>query len=112
MLEAIAIVKTGEVTYSIRSTELDGQVIKKGDIMGIGDHGILSVGSDIAETAFEMVYRMVDEDSSLISIYYGEDIDEADARELARRIETKYSDIDVEMHRGGEPVYYYIISVE
>ena len=80
--------------------------------MGIGDDGILSVGSDIMDTAFEMVYRMVDEDSSLISIYYGEDTDEAQARELARRIESRYSDIDVEMHAGGEPVYYYIISVE
>ncbi len=112
MLEAIAGVKTGEVTYSVRSTEIDGQVIKKGDIMGIGDDGILSVGPDIMDTAFEMVYRMVDEESSLVSIYYGEDTSEEDAKELSRRIESKYSDIDVEMHRGGEPVYYYIISVE
>ncbi len=112
MLDAIAAVKTGEVTYSVRSTELDGQVIKKGDIMGIGDEGILSVGTDILDTAFEMVYRMVDEDSSLVSIYYGEDTDESDAKELSRRIQAKYSDVDVEMHEGGEPVYYYIISVE
>lgn len=112
MTEAIAAVKTGEVTYSVRSTELDGQVIKKGDIMGIGDDGILSVGTDILDTAFEMVYRMVDEDSSLISIYYGEDTTEEDAKELSRRIESSYSDVDVEMHEGGEPVYYYIISVE
>ena len=80
--------------------------------MGIGDKGILAVGSDIMDTAFEMVYRMVDEDSSLISIYYGEDTDEKDAKELERRIEKQYPDIDVEMHVGGEPVYYYIISVE
>ena len=112
MCEAIAGVKTGEVTYSVRSTELDGQVIKKGDIMGIGDEGILSVGSDILDTAFEMVYRMIDEDSSLVSIYYGQDTKEDEAKELARRIEAKYSDVDVEMHSGGEPVYYYIISVE
>ena len=112
MTDAIKSVKTGEITYSVRSTELDGNVIRKGDIMGIGDEGILAVGTDILDTAFEMVYRMVDEDSSLISIYYGEDTDEAQARELARRIESRYSDIDVEMHAGGEPVYYYIISVE
>ncbi|MBQ7583571.1 MAG: DAK2 domain-containing protein [Lachnospiraceae bacterium] len=112
MLEAIAGVKTGEVTYSVRSTEIDGQVIKKGDIMGIGDQGILSVGSDIADTAFEMVYRMIDEDSSLICIYYGEETDEKDAGELSRRIESRFPDMDVEMHEGGEPVYYYIISVE
>ena len=112
MTEAIEAVKTGEVTYSVRSTELDGQVIRKGDIMGIGDEGILSVGTDILDTAFEMVYRMVDEDSSLVSIYYGADTDEKDAKELSRRIEARYSDVDVEMHEGGEPVYYYIISVE
>ena len=112
MIEAIAGVKTGEVTYSVRSTEIDGQVIKKGDIMGIGDDGILSVGDDILDTAFEMVYRMVDEDSSLVSIYYGEDTDINDAKELSRRIQAKYSNVDVEMHEGGEPVYYYIISVE
>ena len=112
MTDAIKSVKTGEITYSVRSTELDGNVIRKGDIIGIGDEGILAVGTDILDTAFEMVYRMVDEDSSLISIYYGEDTDEAQARELARRIESRYSDIDVEMHAGGEPVYYYIISVE
>lgn len=112
MLEAISGVKTGEVTYSVRSTELDGQVIKKGDIMGIGDDGILAVGSDILGTAFEMIYRMVDDDSSLISIYYGEDIRESEAKALSRMIEAKYSDIDVEIHEGGEPVYYYIISVE
>lgn len=112
MLEAITCVKTGEVTYSVRSTEIDGQVIKKGDIMGIGDKGILAVGSDIMDTAFEMVYRMIDDDSSLVSIYYGEETEESDAKELCRRIESRYPDIDVEMHRGGEPVYYYIISVE
>ncbi|MCR5774373.1 MAG: DAK2 domain-containing protein [Lachnospiraceae bacterium] len=112
MCEAIKGVKTGEITYSVRSTELDGNVIKKGDIMGIGDSGILSVGTDILDTAFEMVYRMIDEDSSLVSIYYGADTDEDDAKELVRRIESKYSDVDVEMHAGGEPVYYYIISVE
>ena len=92
--------------------EIDGQVIKKGDIMGIGDKGILAVGSDIMDTAFEMVYRMIDDDSSLVSIYYGEETEESDAKELCRRIESRYPDIDVEMHRGGEPVYYYIISVE
>lgn len=112
MTEAIAGVKTGEVTYSVRSTHLDGQVIKKGDIMGIGDEGIIAVGTDVLDTAFEMVYRMVDEDSSLISIYYGEDTSEEDAQELVRRLESKFSDLDVEMHSGGEPVYYYIISVE
>ena len=112
MLDAIKAVKTGEITYSVRSTELDGNVIKKGDIMGIGDDGILAVGTDILDTAFEMVYRMIDEESSLVSIYYGEDTDEAQAKELVRRIEAKYSDVDVEMHSGGEPVYYYIISVE
>ena len=112
MTEAIRSVKTGEVTYSVRSTELDGHVIKKGDIMGIGDDGILAVGTDILDTAFEMVYRMIDEDSSLVSIYYGAGTNEQDAHELARRIESKYSDVDVEMHEGGEPVYYYIISVE
>ncbi|MCR5747521.1 MAG: DAK2 domain-containing protein [Lachnospiraceae bacterium] len=112
MKEAIGNVKTGEVTYSVRDTEIDGFIIKQHDIMGIGDKGILAVGTEIIDTAFEMVYRMVDEDSSLISIYYGEDINESEASVLRVKIEETFPDLEIELHEGGEPVYYYIISVE
>ena len=112
MTEAIEGVKTGEVTYSVRDTEIDGFIIKEHDIMGIGDKGILAVGTEILDTTFEMIYRMVDADSSLISIYYGEDINESEASVLKVKVEEEFPDLEIELHEGGEPVYYYIVSVE
>ena len=112
MTEAIANVKTGQVTYAVRDTELDGKVIKQDDIMGIGDKVIEAVGKDISEVTCELVDKMVDEDSELISIYYGEDVSEEDAKKLADKLEEKYSDLEVELNYGGQPIYYYILSVE
>ena len=112
MTEAIEGVKTGEVTYSVRDTEIDGFIIKEHDIMGIGDRGILAVGTEILDTTFEMIYRMVDADSSLISIYYGEDVNESEASVLKVKVEEEFPDLEIELHEGGEPVYYYIVSVE
>ncbi len=112
MTEAIEGVKTGEVTYSVRDTEIDGFIIKEHDIMGIGDKGILAVGTEILDTTFEMIYRMVDADSSLISIYYGEDVNESEASVLKVKVEEEFPDLEIELHEGGEPVYYYIVSVE
>jgi hypothetical protein len=112
MLEEILNVKTGQVTYAVRDTQIDGKEIHEKDIMGIGDTSILSVGKEIEATTFDMVRQLVDEESGLISIYYGADIKEAEANALAEKLEEKYSLCDVEVHRGGQPIYYYIISVE
>lgn len=112
MTEEIKNVKTGEVTYAVRDTVIDDKEIKSGDYMGIGDSGILSVGPDMEETVMSMVDEMVDDDTELISIYYGEDVDEEHANEISDLISEKYSDLDVELQYGGQPIYYYIISAE
>lgn len=112
MTAATGEVKTGEVTYSVRDTELDGFIIRANDIMGIGDRGIIAVGEEILGTAFETVYRLVDADSSLVTIYYGEDVNESEAAVLKVKIEEEYPELEIELHEGGQPVYYYIISVE
>ena len=112
MTEEMARVKTGQVTYAVRDTSLNGVEIKQGNIMGIGDAGILSVGEDIADTAYAMIEELLDEDSELISIYYGEEMDEEAASALADRVMEAYPDVDVEVHLGGQPVYYYVVSVE
>lgn len=105
-------VKTGQVTYAVRDTEIDGKTIKQNDFMGIGDKSILSVGTDLMATTLEMVDAMVDEDSAIVSIYFGSDSDEDSANELAAAIEEKYPDVEVEVNDGGQPIYYYVISVE
>lgn len=112
MQEAVKNVKTGQVTYAVRDTKIDDKVIHEGDIMGIGDQGILSVGQSVEETAKDMLSLLVDEDSELISLYYGQDIKEEDAANFAQTVEELYPDIDVDVHMGGQPIYYYILSVE
>jgi dihydroxyacetone kinase-like predicted kinase len=112
MKEAIEDVKTGQVTYAVRNTSIDGKEIKIDDIMGIDDDGIKAVGSDIAETTLDLLNGMVDEDSELISIYYGEEVEESDAESLVEAIEEAFPDCDVELQKGGQPVYYYVLSVE
>lgn len=112
MMAEIENVKTGQVTYAVRDTEIDGKTIKQNDFMGIGDKSILSVGTDLKATTLEMVDAMVDEDSAIVSIYFGSDSDEDSANELAAAIEEKYHDVEVEVNDGGQPIYYYVISVE
>ena len=112
MMEAIGNVKTGQVTYAVRDTRIDDQEIHQGDIMGIGDKGILAVGQDIQNVAVEMTGKMTDEDCELISIYYGAEVTEADAEEISSRLEELYPDYDIEINYGGQPIYYYVISVE
>ena len=112
MLEEIKNIKTGQITYAIRDTEIDGITIKENDFMGVGDSSILCVGKELADTVVDTIDKLVDEESSLISIYYGADVDEAAAEELLERVEEKFDDCDVELHMGGQPVYYYIVSVE
>ena len=112
MLEEVKNVKTGQVTYAVRDTHIDDKEIHEGDIMGIGDHGILAVGSEIRKTTLDMLEQLVDEDSELISIYYGEEVKEEDANELIEQIEELYPDADVDAHFGGQPIYYYVLAVE
>ena len=112
MMAEVENVKTGQVTYAVRDTEIDGKTIKQNDFMGIGDKSILSVGTDLRATTLEMVDAMVDEDSAIVSIYFGSDSDEDSANELAAAIEEKYPDVEVEVNDGGQPIYYYVISVE
>ncbi|WP_461882361.1 DAK2 domain-containing protein [Fusicatenibacter sp.] len=112
MTEGIQMVKTGQVTYAVRDTHIDEKEIHQGDIMGLGDHGLLAVGQDILAVAEETIRAMVDEDSELISIYYGEDMSEEDAESLGEKIEQAYPDCDVEVNYGGQPIYYCVVSVE
>jgi hypothetical protein len=108
----IALVKTGQVTYAVRDTEIDGKTIKENDYMGIGDKTILSVGQDLKSVTLEMTDEMIDDDSAIVSIYYGADSSEEDAEEIASVIQEKYPDLEVEINNGGQPIYYYVISVE
>ncbi|MCI9269915.1 MAG: DAK2 domain-containing protein [Dorea sp.] len=112
MLEGIRGVKTGQVTYAVRDTKIDDKEIHEGNIMGIGDAGILAVGSDIHDTAKEMLAALVDEDSELISIYYGAEVEEEEAARFAAEIEELYPDMDVDTQFGGQPIYYYVLAVE
>lgn len=112
MLEEIQRVKTGQITYAVRDTHIDDKEIHQGDIMGIGDYGMLSVGRDVVSVAKESVDAMVTEDSELISIYYGEDFSQEEAEQLGEELEELYDFCDVEVNCGGQPIYYCIISVE
>lgn len=112
MTDAISMVKTGEVTYAVRDTVIDDYEIKEGDYMGIGDDGILAVGQSVSDVALGMIDKMMDEDMELISIYYGQDTTEADAEAFRSSVEEKYPSCDVELQYGGQPIYYYIVSVE
>ena len=112
MLQAISQVKTGQITYAVRDTRIDDKEIHEGDIMGIGDSGILAVGKDRLEVTKETIAAMMDDDSEVVSIYYGADTDQAEAEALASTVEELYPDCDVEVNAGGQPIYYYVISVE
>lgn len=112
MNEEIRHVRTGQLTYAVRDTHIDDKTIHAGDIMGVGDHAILAVGSDVDPVALDTLREMIDEESELISIYYGEDIKEEEAEVLRAKVEEEFPDCDVELNYGGQPIYYYIISVE
>ena len=112
MLEEIKNVKTGQVTYAVRDTHIDDKEIHEGDIMGIGDSGILAVGKDLEETTKELIANLVDEDSELISIYYGEEVSEEDDEKFTEEITELYPDVDVDIQFGGQPIYYYVLAVE
>ena len=105
-------VKTGEFTYAVRDTQIDGKVIKENDIMGIGDKGIVAVGQSIKDTTLEMIDILMEKESEIVSIYYGDKITEKEAGEIAEAVREKYTDVDCEINCGGQPVYYYIVSIE
>lgn len=105
-------VKTGQLTYAVRDTKIDEKEIHLGDIMGIGDSGILAVGKELNDTTMEMMDHLVDDDSEIIGIYYGEEVSKQDAQALGVQIARKYPQTEVEIHYGGQPIYYYVISVE
>jgi len=112
MMSEISNVKTGQVTYAVRDTMIDDKEIHEGDYMGIGDKGMLAVGQELEAVTLEMIGEMLDESSELISVYYGCDVDESAAEELTAKLEEAYPDCDVELQMGGQPIYYYVISVE
>ncbi len=112
MVEEMKRVRTGQITYAVRTTVIDDMEITEGDIMGIGDSGMLAVGQEIEATVLDTVARMVDEDSELISVYAGADVTEEDAEALVEKIQEAYPDCEVELNNGGQPVYYYLLSVE
>ena len=112
MNDGISNVKTGQVTYAVRDTVIDNHEIHQDDFMGIGDHGILSVGKNRDDVTLEMIQALADDDTELISVYYGSDVSEKDAKMLQARIEEAFPAVDIEMQYGGQPIYYYIVSVE
>lgn len=112
MEDAITAVKSGQVTYAVRDTSIDGKEIKTGDYMGIDDAGIQAVGQDITEVVKDLIGAMADEDSKLLSIYYGSDVEEEKANALVEAVQAAYPDFEVEAHAGGQPIYYYILSLE
>ncbi len=112
MIEEMNRVKTGQVTYAVRDTELDGFSVKENDIMGIGDTGIVSVGTDIKSATIDMIDSLIDEESELISIYYGADVTKEDADNIAAELKAKYTAVEFEVNYGGQPIYYYVVSVE
>ncbi len=112
MIESMSYVKTGEVTYAVRDTVIDDKEIKEGNIMGIGDAGILAVGENIDDTTINMIKEMQDDESEIISLYYGQEVTEEQANALAEKIMETLPELEVEVYPGGQPIYYYIASVE
>lgn len=112
MTEGLAEVKSGQVTYAVRDTSIDGKEIKAGDIMGLSDKTIETVGTDVVDTTIQLLQQMMDEESEIVTIYYGEEGSEEDAQKIASAVEEIDSDVEVEIHYGGQPIYYYFVSVE
>lgn len=112
MTEEMGRIKTGQVTYAVRSTNIDGQEIHEGDIMGLGDYGLLAVGAAIEHTAIQTLSAMIDEESELVSIYYGQEVKPEEAQAMSVKAREVCPGCEVELHDGGQPIYYYLMSVE
>ena len=109
---AIEDVKTGSVTYAVRDTEIDGIEIKEGNMLGLVEGKIKEVGSDNAEVAMKVLDKMIDEDSELITVYYGSDVSDDEAENFQNKLEEKYADFDIQVYKGNQPLYYFLLSVE
>ena len=112
MVEEMGRVKTGQITYAVRNTVIDDMEIHEGDIMGIGDHGMLAVSTSLEKTTVDTLKAMLDEDSELVTVYYGSDVSAADAQALTAKLQESCPDVEIELQKGGQPIYYYLISVE
>ena len=112
MISAANTISSGQVTYAVRDTSIDGKEIKAGDIMGLSDKSIEAVGSEIKDTTVELISKLVDDDSELVTLYYGEEVSESEAVEVAKALEEQYEDVEVDVEYGGQPIYYYFISIE
>lgn len=112
MTECYQNILSGQVTYAVRDTSINGKTIRNGDIMGIDDDGIQAVGTDVAQTTLDLLSHMVDGDSELISLYYGDSVTQEQAAELAAKVEEMFPDVEIETNFGGQPIYYYMVSVE
>jgi len=112
MKEACESLQTAQITYAVRDTSIDGVSIHEGDMMAIGDHGILNVGKDLKGTVLEAVGKIADDDTELITLYYGADVQQEDAEALREEIQEQFPDAEIEVNAGGQPVYYYFISAE
>ena len=112
MNEAISVVRSGSVTYAVRSTNVDGIDVKVGDIMGLDEHSVLTAGKNVSDTTVSLLEKLIGAETSNITLFYGEGVTEEDARNLQTRVEEKFENIDVSVVYGGQPVYYYLISVE
>jgi dihydroxyacetone kinase-like predicted kinase len=112
MTQEMSRVKTGQVTYAVRNTVIDDIEIREGDIMALGDNGILAVGKEIESTVLKALTSMMEEEAELVTVYYGKDVREEDAKELKEKAKELFSHCEVEFHAGGQPIYYYLISVE
>ena len=112
MTEGLADVKSGQVTYAVRDTVIDGKEIKAGDIMGLSDKTIETVGTDVVTTTIDLLKAMMDDESELVTIYYGEEGTEEDAEKIAESIQELDDEVEIEIQYGGQPIYYYFVSVE
>ncbi len=112
MVAEMAHVKTGQITYAVRNTVIDDMEIHEGDIMGIGDQGMLAVSTSLEKTVMDTLKAMLDEESELVTVYYGSDVSAEDAEKLTDKLKEQYPDVEIELQEGGQPIYYYLISVE
>ena len=112
MNSAISNVISAQVTYSVRDTQLNGKIIKKGNIIGVTDKDILEVGEDINEVSEKLIEKLINDDISVLTIIYGEDVDRNRAEDLIKRLETKFDELEIDLVEGNQPIYYYIFSLE
>ncbi|MBO5130632.1 MAG: DAK2 domain-containing protein, partial [Romboutsia sp.] len=112
LMESLGLVKSGQVTYAVRDTVMNDIDVKEGNIIGIAEGKLLSAGEGVDEITTNLVEKLVDEDTAIVTLFYGEDVSEESANELRDLLEEKFEDIDIELYYGGQPLYYYLISVE